>query len=69
MIELLMVVCAAVSPFNCKEQHLGPYFEPGLTVMVCAMKGQKEIAKWTRTHPGWKIRRYRCARVGIYAKA
>lgn len=67
MIELLMTVCAAWSPYHCKDEAL-VFSEPGLSVYACALKGQMEIAKWVQTHPGWMVARYRCDRVGRIAK-
>ncbi len=68
MIQLILIACSMHSPHHCKEEKL-TFYDPGLTAMACVMKGQRELAKWSRGHPGWEVKRYRCARVGIYARA
>ncbi len=67
MIELVMLVCAAASPYHCREEKL-VFAEPGLSVYACALKGQIAIVKWTKTHPGWRVRKYHCDRVGQFAR-
>ena len=66
MIQLLMTVCAAASPYHCKEEAM-VFAEPGLTAYMCVLKGQLEIAKWSEQHPGWTVRRYSCTRAGQFA--
>lgn len=67
MIELVMLVRAAASPHHSREEKL-VFAEPGLSVWTCAFKGQTAIVKWTETHPGWKVRKYRCERAGHFAR-
>ncbi len=33
------------------------------------MYGQMELAKWTRGHPKWQVRKWTCGRAGLFAKA
>ncbi len=33
------------------------------------MYGQMELAKWTRGHPKWRIKKWKCGRAGLFAKA
>ncbi len=67
MIQMLMTVCAAASPYHCKDETM-VFAEPDLTAYMCVLKGQLEIAKWSKQHPGWTVRRYACTRVRQFAK-
>ncbi len=68
MIQLILIACAMHSPHNCKQEKL-TFHQPGLTVHACIMKGHFELAKWSNGHPGWEVKRYRCAKVDLFAKA
>jgi hypothetical protein len=67
MIELLLGVCLASNPTECKSVSL-VYVAEALTPMQCAMRAQPEIAKWMGTHPGWALKRWTCRAPGRYAK-
>ena len=67
MINLVMVVCAMQAPSHCKNVTLS-FSEPGLTANACVRRGQSEIAKWSGEHPGWRVSRFMCGKVGTYAK-
>jgi len=28
-----------------------------------------ELAKWTRGHPKWRVKKWKCGRAGMFAKA
>lgn len=68
MIELIMMVCALASPQNCKQERLGPFAEQGLSVYSCAIKGQLRIAEWKKHNPDWVVHKYRCGKVGMFAR-
>jgi hypothetical protein len=40
-----------------------------MTPMQCLMVSQIEAQKWLAAHPGWRIARLTCGRVGRYARA
>ena len=67
MLELLFTVCVTVSPYYCKEEKM-VFAEQGLSVYACGMGAQKRLAEWTNKHPHWTVHRYRCDRVGRFAR-
>lgn len=57
MIELAFVACLAATPSNCEDHSL---LYTDVSLMVCALQGQAELAAWTDVHPGWRIERWTC---------
>ena len=57
MIELVMVVCLASSPTQCREER--PLTEIA-SVMACATQGQIVAAQWLSQHPAFTLSRWRC---------
>lgn len=56
--ELILTVCAVVSPANCEEQHLSLAFSG--SPMQCAMAAPPYIAQWIGEHPKWTAVKWRC---------
>ncbi|MBK1662478.1 hypothetical protein [Paracraurococcus ruber] len=57
VIELVMVVCLAASPTECREER--PVAEIG-SVMACTTKAQIIAARWLAQHPAFTLSRVRC---------
>ena len=57
-IELVMTVCAVLSPSVCEETHLT--FNWGGSLRQCAMGAQPYIAQWVGEHPKWNAVRWHC---------
>lgn len=56
---LLMTICLAANPTTCREERLSFSFEE-TSHTACIVHGQSALADWQRTHPGWRIGRWRC---------
>jgi hypothetical protein len=68
MIELIVTVCLANAPQQCKDVHL-IYAEAHLSPYQCALRGQPEIARWISNNPPiWNVKRWYCARAGMRGK-
>jgi len=57
-IDLIVTVCAVLSPTTCEEQHL--VFSNGGSPQQCAMEAPPYIAQWVGEHPKWTVVRWRC---------
>ena len=57
-IDLVVTVCAVLSPATCEEQHL--VFNWAARRTQCAMAAPPYIAQWVGEHPKWKAVRWRC---------
>jgi hypothetical protein len=57
LIELVMLVCLAASPTECREER--PRTEIN-SVMACATQGQMVAAQWLSQHPAFTLSRWRC---------
>ena len=57
-IDLVVTVCAVLSPATCDEQHL--VFAYGGSPAQCAMAAPPYIAQWISEHPKWVAVRWRC---------
>ena len=68
MIEVVALVCFINAPERCKDVHLS-FAAQSVTPHQCMMYGQMELAKWTRGHPKWQVRKWKCGRAGLFAKA
>lgn len=60
MIELIFVTCLYAVPGDCRERSL-VYLDR--SPRACVMAAQPELARWSETHPRWRIARWRCAPV------
>ena len=63
MIEIAAAVCLIAEPARCKDISL-TYETQSVSVFACAMYGQSELAKWSTSHPGWRVSRWRCGEAG-----
>jgi hypothetical protein len=57
-IDLIITVCAVLSPTTCEETHL--VFSSSVSVRQCAMAAQPYIAQWVGEHPKWTAVKWRC---------
>ena len=67
-IDLVITVCAVLSPTTCEEQHLH-FADGGASLQQCAMKAPPYIAQWIGEHPKWTAVRWRCEYPHSYDKA
>lgn len=68
MIEMVVVVCLATAPEQCKDVHL-TFSEPYLTPMRCVMTGQPEIARWINSQTqNWTVKKWHCGPAGRHGK-
>ncbi len=58
VIELIITVCAVVSPTKCEERHLT--FSAEFSLRQCAMNAPPYIAQWIGQHPNWTAVKWRC---------
>lgn len=65
MIELVATICLAIG--GCRDISLN--VSDAMTPMQCILSSQIEAAKWLEQHPGWRIAKLTCGRVGRYARA
>ena len=57
MVELLLVVCLAARPEECREirvQH-EPY-----SFVLCLEDGPLQAIEWAKSNPGYTVKRWRC---------
>ena len=57
-IDLIVTVCAVLSPTACEDTHLIFYSRGSL--QQCVMAAQPYIAQWIGEHPKWNAVRWRC---------
>jgi hypothetical protein len=57
-IDLIITVCAVLSPTTCEETHL--VFSGGGSLRQCTMQAQPYIAQWVGEHPKWTAVKWRC---------
>jgi hypothetical protein len=58
LINLVLTVCAVVSPTDCQEMRLGLSWNGSLA--QCAMAAPPYIAQWVGQHPKWTAVKWRC---------
>jgi hypothetical protein len=58
MIDLVITVCAVLSPNMCEEKHL--VFQANFSLQQCAMAAPPYIAQWIGEHPKWTAVKWRC---------
>lgn len=59
MVDLVLTVCLASNPSQCRDEHL--YFENHGSLTQCMFLAPGEIAKWSMNHPKHKVMRWKCA--------
>jgi hypothetical protein len=57
-IDLIVTVCAVLSPATCEERHL--VFNSEVSLRQCVMAAQPYIAQWVGEHPKWTAVKWRC---------
>ena len=57
-IDLIVTVCAVLSPTTCEETHL--VFSSNASLKQCAMAAPPYIAQWIGEHPKWTAVKWRC---------
>ena len=57
-VDLIVTVCAVLSPATCEEKHL--VFSSNASLQQCVMAAQPYIAQWVGEHPKWNAVRWRC---------
>ncbi|MEY9590492.1 hypothetical protein ABIA06_002783 [Bradyrhizobium yuanmingense] len=57
-IDLVVTVCAVLSPATCEERHL--VFHYSGSPRQCAMAAPPYIAQWVGEHPKWHAVKWRC---------
>ena len=57
-IDLIVTVCAVLSPATCEETHL--VFSGAVSLKQCVMGAPSYIAQWVGEHPKWNAVRWRC---------
>ncbi len=67
MIELVVAACLINQPSDCRDVHL-TFDAEHVSLHQCMMYGQVELAKWASEHPGYVIKRWRCAPAKQFVK-
>ena len=57
-IDLVITVCAVLSPTTCEEARL--VFDSNISLTQCAMAAPPYIAQWIGEHPKWTAVKWRC---------
>jgi hypothetical protein len=57
-IDLIVTVCAVLSPATCEETHL--VFNWSGSLQQCVMAAPPYIAQWIGEHPKWNAVKWRC---------
>jgi hypothetical protein len=57
-IDLIVTVCAVLSPMTCEDTHL--VFSGSGSLRQCVMGAPPYIAQWAGEHPKWNAVRWRC---------
>ena len=58
LIDLIVTVCAVMSPASCEEKHL--IFDWQGSLQQCAMAAPPYIAQWIGEHPNYTAVKWRC---------
>jgi hypothetical protein len=66
-IDLIVTVCAVLSPTTCEETRLA--FSSGGSLRQCVMAAPPYVAQWVGEHPKWNAVRWRCEYPRRYDKA
>ncbi|WJR79857.1 hypothetical protein [Bradyrhizobium sp. NP1] len=57
-INLIITVCAVLSPNSCEERHLT--FASSFSLRQCVMAAPPYVAQWVGEHPNWTAVKWRC---------
>jgi hypothetical protein len=66
-IDLVVTVCAVLSPATCEEAHL--VFNWSGSLQQCVMAAPPYIAQWAGEHPKWQAVKWRCEYPHAHDKA
>ena len=58
LIELVITVCAVLSPATCEEKHIA--FSATISPRQCTMAAPPYVAQWVGEHPNWTAVKWRC---------
>lgn len=58
VINLVITVCAVLSPTNCEEKNL--VFSSNFSLQQCVMAAPPYIAQWIGQHPQYTAVKWRC---------
>lgn len=58
MMVLVFTACLVSAPEDCRVREMTIFEDVG--PLACMMGAQGELARWTETHPNWRIDRWRC---------
>lgn len=59
--QLILQICMVAQLSTCKEEKIMVSVEE-ITPMQCMITALQEIAKWSESHPKWKVESWICAR-------
>jgi hypothetical protein len=65
MVALLITFCLSASPDRCVERA---DFDAMAGLPQCMIAGQQAGAEWTKQHPQWVMRGFRCRMGGAVQK-
>jgi hypothetical protein len=63
MIELVFVACLVAAPDSCEERAMR--FMRPMSPRTCLRRAQPELARWSLSHPKWRIAHWSCRPAGI----
>lgn len=58
-IELIVIACLHSTPADCREFNF--QFSDETSLNGCMTQAQPYLARWSNSHPRWRIRRWKCA--------
>lgn len=56
--DLVLTVCLIAHPGDCRTERVN--FTQGETAHSCMFLAPMEIARWSETHPGNRVTRWKC---------
>jgi len=56
---ILLSICLLADPGACREERLSFSFEGG-SPFACMVHSQETIAAWQRSHPEYRVSRWKC---------
>lgn len=59
MLAIVISACLVADPNVCRDHRIP--ISMAVDSMHCMTGAQPHFAKWAAEHPGWQIRRWRCA--------
>lgn len=68
MVEIVLSLCLIGNAKICKDVPL-TFMEQHITPHQCFLYGQAEIAKYLQSHPRWQVKKWKCGRPSVLAKA